>query len=122
MSDFFEKIPYFSREEFACDCGCGFDAVDIELLFVVTDMRKHFGKPVRFNSANRCIKHNHDEGGADGSEHINGVAGDITVDDIHPDKVADYLEKKYPNKYGIGRYRGRTHIDVRPYKARWDNR
>lgn len=121
-SDFFQKIPYFNRHEFACKCGCGFDAVDVELLFVLIDLREHFGRPVEISGPNRCFHHNRDEGGADDSEHVNGVAGDVKVQDIHPDKVADYLEDKYPDKYGIGRYRGRTHIDTRPYKARWDNR
>jgi hypothetical protein len=41
---------------------------------------------------------------------------------VHDDKVADYLEEKYPDKYGIGRYIGRTHLDIRKTKARWDNR
>lgn len=120
--NFFDKIPYFKREEFECKCGCGFDSVDVELLFVLIDLREHFDAPVHINSGNRCFHHNRDEGGADSSEHVNGVAADVRVDGAHADKVADYLESKYPDKYGIGRYRGRTHIDVRSYKARWDNR
>lgn len=122
VDDFFDNIPYFTRKEFACRCGCGFDAVDVELLFVLIDLRVYFDAEVSINSPNRCFQHNKDEGGAEGSEHVNGCASDVRVKGVHADLVADYLEKKYPNKYGIGRYRGRTHIDVRPLKARWDNR
>jgi hypothetical protein len=48
---------------------------------------------------------------------------DFWIKDVHADDVADYLESKYPSKYGIGRYVGRTHVDVRSDKAyRWDYR
>lgn len=122
QGEFFSKIPYFDRKEFACQCGCGFDSVDVELLFVLIDIREHFDKPVHINSGNRCVQHNSAVGGSIGSQHIKGKAADIRVHGVHADKVADYLEEKYPYKYGIGRYTGRTHIDVRPITARWDYR
>lgn len=40
--------------------------------------------------------------------------------EVQADDVANYLEKKYTKKYGIGRYKSRTHIGVRHTKARWD--
>lgn len=120
--DFFSKIPYFKREEFACECGCGFDAVDVELLFVLIDLREHFDSPVRLTGPNRCSAHNFAVGGSSRSQHIYAKAADVTVDGIHADVVADYLEDKYPDKYGVGRYVGRTHVDVRTAKARWDYR
>lgn len=108
---------YFSREEFACKCGCGFDAVDAELLSVLTDIREKFG-PTFLTSGNRCPKHNAAIGGAYGSQHTKGIAADFMTP-AHPREVQDYLEEKYPDKYGIGRYDNRTHIDVRSTKARW---
>jgi len=113
---------HFKRCEFACKCGCGFDVVDVELLAVLEDVREHFGFPVYITSGNRCAKHNASIGGAEHSKHTVGIAADFHVATIDDDKVADYLERMYPNKYGIGRYVGRTHIDVRPTKARWDLR
>lgn len=116
---------HFNRREFACKCGCGFDDVDPELVEVVEDVRNYFMQPVVINSACRCEKHNAAAGGAKGSKHKLGIAGDIKViganglPPVQPRRVADYLEKKYPDKYGIGRYKTFTHVDVRPTPARW---
>lgn len=113
---------HFTRSEFACRCGCGFAAVDVELLVVLTDLRQHFDAPVGINSGCRCASHNRAEGGELGSKHTMGIAADIRVAGVHADRVADYLEQQYHDRYGIGRYIGRTHIDIRDIKARWDNR
>lgn len=124
---------HFSRNEFSCRGAetkgghpgqwCGYDTVDAELILILEDLRQHFGgQPVKINSGCRCPVHNRHEDGVDGSYHIPGKGSDIEVRKIHDDFVADYLEKKYPNKYGIGRYVGRTHIDCRSKKARWDKR
>ena len=111
---------YFKRSEFACKCGCGTSTVDAELLQVITDVREHFGVPVVVTSGHRCDKHNKRVGGAPNSVHKTGKAADIKVTGVSSATVADYLEAKYPNKYGIGRYGSRfTHIDVRDGKARW---
>ena len=112
---------YFKRKEFACRCGCGFETVDIELLEVLEDVREHFGKPVVINCACRCEQHNAEEGGAKGSKHKLGIAADIRVKDVEPDRVFSYLDSKYSTTYGVGRYHTFTHIDVRSTLARWDN-
>ena len=113
---------FFEREEFACKCGCGFDAVDEELLGVLEDLRLKFDKPVIINSGCRCYEHNKKEGGSQGSQHLFAKAVDIRVVGVDADEVADHLLYAYPDTYGIGRYDGRTHIDVRENKARWDKR
>ncbi len=113
----------FGRHEFACNCGCGFDAVDIELLGVLQIVREHFNRSVHITSGCRCEARNRDtRGAAHKSQHPRAKAADFWVRDTHPDDVADFLESKYPHKYGIGRYSNRTHIDVRWQKARWDRR
>lgn len=118
-----------SRHEFACQCGCGFDTVDFELAQVIQDSADHFAEKlgvekvsVFINSGCRCDVHNAIEGGSDKSKHRLGIAADFRIIDVSADDVADYLESKYPDKYGIGRYNGRTHVDVRANKARWDMR
>lgn len=113
---------YFKRSEFTCKCGCGFDTVDAGLLNVVTDVRIEFQKPVIINSGCRCPEHNKAIGGSPRSQHVIAKAADIKVKGVHADKVADYLEEQFPGEHGIGRYKGRTHIDVREGCARWDNR
>lgn len=112
--------------------------------------KKHPEMDVRITvtSGNRCDEHNCREGGTVrkmisvviksvkhlfpdftvGSQHLYAKACDFLLYDkktgkaIHADKVADYLEKKYPKSKGIGRYKGRTHFDERTTRHRWDNR
>ena len=114
---------HFSRSEFKCRCKkyCKgtHDFVDAELIKVLEDLRHHFARPVTINSGTRCSAHNKEEGGSEASQHIHGRAADVVVDGVPADLVANYLEALYPYKYGIGRYKGRTHIDVRKTKARW---
>jgi len=122
-----------SRSEFACKCGCGFDTVDIGLPGIIQAAVNHFQEKnpgmriqVRINSGNRCAEHNKVEGGSDGSWHVKSRAADIVIYDgisgtyIIASKVADYFDFTYPDSHGIGRYHGRTHIDNRKSKARWD--
>lgn len=113
----------FSRKEFACKCGCGYDTVDAELLQVLKRLKKHFkGKAVFIDSGCRCVQHNKKVGGASKSQHLFGRAADVRVAGVFPDAVAEYLLETYPGKYGIGRYRSFTHIDTRKVEARWDYR
>lgn len=110
---------YFKRREFACRCGCGFATVDAELLAALTDLREHFGKPVVITSGCRCADHNRRVGGAKASKHLYGIAADIKVQGVASAEVASYLESRYPDRFGIGRYASWSHIDVRVGKARW---
>jgi uncharacterized protein YcbK (DUF882 family) len=110
---------YFNREEFACKCNCGFDTVDVELLDVLTVVRERFNSPVTINSACRCEKHNASIGGAKRSKHKLGIAADIVVKGYTPIEVYDFLNRYEPLKYGVGKYKTFTHIDVRQVKARW---
>ncbi len=109
----------FSRSEFECWCGCGFSAVDVDLLAALEIVRNKFKRPVKINSACRCDEHNRNIGGADKSKHSLGIAADIVVKDVSPDEVYKYLDKMWPHTYGIGKYNSFTHIDVRKNKARW---
>ena len=138
-----------SRSEFACNCGCGFDAVNIGLPEILQDVADHFSSlydapvQIRFTSGNRChwyntnlrIEYNTSNGqrGANtavGSKHLFGMAVDFKIfifandawNQVAPAEVATYLENKYPFKFGIGRYKTRTHFDNRTDgPARWGN-
>jgi len=116
-----EMPKHFSRKEFACECGCGFDTVDYELMIVLEDVREHFKKPVTISSGCRCKKHNQKVNGSLNSLHIIGRAADIQIAGVKPSTVHTYLTSKYPFKYGIGSYPTFTHIDTRDEKAaRWN--
>ena len=112
-------MKYFKRSEFECFCGCGFNTVDYELAEVVDKLREHFNAPVFITSGCRCEAHNKAIGGAKSSKHMLGIASDLKVAGVNPTQVYDYLNKEYPNKYGIGLYRTWVHIDIRADKARW---
>ena len=119
----------------ACKCGCGFDVADYELLNIVQDSADFFKHRngsdrvrVLIKSGNRCPLHNRAEGGADNSQHLYAKAMDYVVETwdgvkwnrVSTDDLAAYLDGKYPNRYGIGKYwSGRVHFDVRGTRARW---
>jgi uncharacterized protein YcbK (DUF882 family) len=109
----------FWRSEFECDCGCGFAAVDVELLTEAQRLRTHFGAPVRITSGCRCPQHNSIIGGAGGSWHTKAMAIDFIVQGVSLNAVHAYLLSLYPDKYGIALYSRWIHWDVRPTKARW---
>jgi uncharacterized protein YcbK (DUF882 family) len=112
---------YFQRSEFACRCGCGANTVDAELLDLLTKIREYFGKPVTINSGMRCEAHNRMVGGRINSYHLRGQAADIVVRGVPPVEVAEFIESMGSLRYGIGIYRGFTHIDVRRNRMKWES-
>lgn len=112
--------PLFRRSEFACKCGCGLDTVDAELLNVLSGIRANFNTEIIINSGCRCRDHNAFVGGRAKSQHLISRAADIVVTGVLPVIVAEYLDSKYPDCYGIGRYASFTHIDTRSGE-KWRN-
>ena len=110
---------HFTRAEFMCKCGCGFQTVDAELLAVLEDLRDMYQRPVRINSGCRCPQWNKQVGGEEGSEHLRGTAADIAIEGVATSGIYNYLIGQYPGKYGIGLYPTWVHIDVRQRMARW---
>ncbi len=131
-----------SRKEFACECGCGFDTVDYELVMMIQDAADYFA--AKYNSkivvavtgGNRCVKHNeviqkqevkNYVSFSSKSTHIDAKAADHKFfyykDEvkmqIDPVEVYNYYDKKYPTSKGIGLYSNRVHVDSRNVKARW---
>ena len=67
----------FNRDEFRCNCGCGFDDVDPELVDMLQTIRSYVGSPFRISSGCRCKQHNKKVGGVRNSQHILGKAADV---------------------------------------------
>lgn len=131
-----------SRHEFACKCGCGFDTVNNGLAEIIQETADHFlmiawipdvvGISITINSGCRCYTHNKNEGGSKKSRHVWGQGVDFKIKfrmadgskkQISPTKIANYLDKKFPNQYGVGWYNGRTHFDSSSTgRRRWDCR
>lgn len=110
----------FYRDEFACKCGCGFDKVDPRLVKVLQEIRDWFKRPVRVDSGCRCKAHNDaTPNAAPNSKHLLGIAADIVVKDVPAASVQRFIESRYPDTFGVGKYNSFTHIDIRKSKARW---
>lgn len=115
---------HFQRAEFKCrGDDCDFDTVDVELLEVLEEIRTTFNVPIKILSGCRCPAHNRAVGGSPKSQHLLGKAADIVVCGYQPEKIYQFFEHRWPQKYGLGLYKdkGFVHIDIRAHKARWDN-
>ena len=111
---------YFDRSEFECRCNCGFESVDAELLDSLTIIREHFNSPITITSGNRCKIHNTNIGGAKNSKHTKGIAADFKVKDVEPAEVVAFILERWPDTYGVGKYKSWVHLDVRSEPARWE--
>ena len=112
--------PHYTRAEFACRCGCGFAAVDVQLIDVLERLRRFYNRPIDITSGCRCEAHNQSVGGAPRSYHVRGLAADVIVRGVPAVDVAAQLEQWYPGKLGIGIYPTWVHVDVREEAARWE--
>jgi len=115
-----------SRHEIACNCECGYDSIDFEVVRVVQEACDCFsgmlGKKciLTINSGCRCVAWNDHEGGSENSQHLYARAIDHRIDGVTIDELAGYYMSRYPGKYGIGVYDTFVHLDTRSEgPARW---
>ena len=151
--------PHFSEAELRCrgaGCniipplspvrGCGENRAKKELVdgleayraLLVTAWTAKLRRPVaefpgvNVHDAYRCLKHNAESGGAGKSEHVDGLAADLSVLGLTPAEL-EAIARKIPAIRGIGRQDDRInpvahvkkpgyiHVDMRPTLtlARW---
>jgi len=110
----------FYRDEFACQCGCGFDDIDLELVEIDQELRDEIGEPVIVMSGCRCpLRNAVTPGAAPDSTHMLGKANDLTANDfeklcraaLNNPRAQEGGFKIYPEKRII-------HIDRGPHR-RW---
>ena len=111
----FNGIQYFNYGEFTCHCGCGYNTIDIRLVKILDDIRKHFGKPAIITSGVRCEKHNREVGGVNGSWHTKRKAADFYINGISSSELNRYCS--ILRDQGLLRYcyaidPGAVHIDI----------
>lgn len=115
----------FSKKEFKCKDGCGFDEVNPKLIEALEELRTLLCVPLQITSGCRCESHNKMVRGSPKSQHVFGNAADIRIPAGHTaDSVIAAAEKVEAfNKGGIGRYKNKNivHVDVRPSggPSRW---
>jgi uncharacterized protein YcbK (DUF882 family) len=110
----------FNSNEFDCKCkypDCTFTFVDVELVQKLQQFRNKLGKKISLNCGYRCAKHNKDVGGVITSQHLQGIAADITVEGMDPADVA--VQAQAFGFGGVGTYSTFTHVDNRDGVARW---
>lgn len=119
----------FSRSEFACKCGCGFDTVDYALVVLLQEVRDKLCKvkgrevPVHINSGCRCENYNATlPGSAVHSQHTYGRAADVWAEGVGSAELCLLLFSDFNERAkGIGKYATWVHIDTRSGpKARWE--
>lgn len=71
----------FSRSEFACKCGCGFNTINETLVGIVQGIRDSIGAPLHVASGCRCAKRNAAVEGRVNSAHTRGLAVDLQCTD-----------------------------------------
>lgn len=109
----------FRVREFACQDGSDPVFIDRALVNILQQIRDHFKMPVYINSGYRTPEHNERVGGAEYSQHLYGKAADISVKNVEPGHVAEFIETIMPNMGGVGVYYDFVHVDIRNEKARW---
>ncbi len=107
-----EDTRHFKTSEFKCH-DCGEADVKPELLAALEKFRTAVGdKAIHITSGYRCPKHNTDVGGAKHSQHMSGIAADITVAGMTPAEVFKAAEDSGLFT-GIGLYDKHVHVDIR---------
>jgi len=117
----------FKVKEFKCNDGSDTILISSELVEVLQQIRDHFGKAVKINSAYRSVAYNKKVGGSSKSQHCQGTAADICISGVDPLKIALYVASlpAFTQRGGIGYYgrasltSGFVHVDVRTSKSRW---
>ena len=112
---------HFTTQELACRCGreaC--DAVAMQPAFMrkLELLRVLWGKPLVVTSGARCVLWNAHVGGSPHSQHLEGNAADLHLEEPGDGpKLAALAEKV--GLGGIGLARAFIHVDNREEPARW---
>lgn len=116
---------YFTAKEFASRDGSESpypETVVPQLYDLLDEIREAFGKPVLVNCGYRSPAHNQKVGGAKSSYHVLGMAADIRPKNLSDLPALQELADKMNPCGGVGFYDTFVHVDVRPVRARWDER
>lgn len=109
----------FKVNEFACNDGSNPVFISPELVRILQEIRDYFKAPITINSGFRTATKNKAVGGSPNSQHLYGMAADITVKGVEPKKVYAYADSLMPYTGGVGLYKTFTHVDCRRVKSRW---
>jgi len=110
-----DLTPNFSRREFACKCGCGFDDISMDLVRMLQYAREEAEAPFALTSGCRCKAHCLAIGSKATSSHIKGLAVDVQAATSRKrEQVLWALMQAGFNRIGIGSTF--IHCDIDPDK------
>lgn len=106
---------YFSKDELACKCGCGFN-VSPDLVEKLNEARFLARIPFVITSGARCEEHNEKVGGSPNSSHKKGLAADIkATTSSQRFRIAAALMQVGFTRIGV--YKTFIHADIDPSKV-----
>ena len=111
------KCKYFKDSEFTCECGCGLNLEKDGIKRIADEIREHFNRPMIITSGTRCVKHNREVGGVQGSYHTTGNAIDFVIPGVNVKEYADFCKqlvnqgKARYTYYGTKQMGQAVHID-----------
>ena len=124
-------IPNFTENELMCPCCIApqdlttyppWDNIN-RLAVHLQVLRNLCGYPLKINSAYRCEHHNKAVGGSKRSQHLKGLAADISTKRWSEKKKDNLIKLASVLGFkGIGRYDTFIHIDLRNRITHWDER
>lgn len=115
--DWWDRIEYFHRSEFKCNCGgkyCNGYPVEMRraVVQVADRVRKHFGAPAYVSSGIRCTQHNANVGGVSNSRHLYGRAMDFCISGKTAQQVLAYVQSQPEIRYAYAIDSNYVHMDV----------
>lgn len=125
LADIYHRVcPNFTPDEFRCKCKfseCVKDAMKEPFLAAIQDLRNKLGFPLPINSGYRCKLWNERTGGKQFSQHINGIAADISTNHLDGEQRLRFVSVATKMFNGVGIYKGWIHVDLRnkPPRALW---
>jgi uncharacterized protein YcbK (DUF882 family) len=111
-------MKHFTIFEFACKCGCGYDAISPALVGKLELARDEAGVAFVITSGCRCDEHNKKVGGVAGSAHTMGLAADIAVTDKTKEVILKAVRKHF-NRIGVAEKFIHVDIDESKAAAEW---
>ena len=98
-----QLTKHFKLSEIHCHgkgC-CSTTKLDVDIVKLAEKMRVALGVPITVESGYRCLKHNKDVGGANGSGHCLGTALDLTTAKVSRERLAVLAELVGVPRIGI---------------------
>jgi uncharacterized protein YcbK (DUF882 family) len=91
----------FTKSEFACNCGCGINAIQDSHIDVLQEIRTESGVMMIITSGYRCALHPEEFEKSKPGEHNDGTASDVAVSHLAAWKVLKAAMAN-PKVTGIG--------------------